>query len=81
MMPIGSLAQYGSNAIHNGQNRLEQAASQVAKASVPKDAESKPTDLFKAVTEVKQAGLENQAAVKLLESEKETLGRFIDEQA
>jgi hypothetical protein len=82
MMPIGFFNQgHGLSAVHNSQNRLEQAASQVAKASVAKDAESKPSDLFKAVTDVKRAGLENQAAVKLLESEKETLGGFIDEVA
>ncbi len=80
-MLIGGVASSGQTALHKGLNRIDQAADQIAKASMGRDAEARPTDLTKPVVELKQADLETQAAVKLLDVENKTVGRFLDEMA
>ncbi|QSA96264.1 hypothetical protein [Methylococcus sp. EFPC2] len=68
----------GSTAIQRSFNRLDQAADQIAKASLPQDTESKPADLIKPVTELKSAELESRAAIKLLDAESEQRRTLLD---
>jgi hypothetical protein len=77
-MFIGSTSTAGHLALNRGINRMEQAAEQIAKASMSPEVEGKPTDLIKPIVELHEADLESQAAIKLLSAEKDAVGTLLD---
>ncbi|NIE76659.1 pyrroloquinoline quinone biosynthesis protein PqqE [Pantoea sp. Tr-811] len=91
----GSTAYYaGLNAIYNGQNRVDQAAGQIANASVERAATSQSSDFqaerLRAVDRSQQMDMatstvqlalgktEVEAGAKVAKASDEMLGRFID---
>lgn len=68
----------GLSAVQRGFNRIDQAADQIAKASLPQDSETKPQELIKPVTELKSAEMDTKVAVRLLEAEHEQIGTLLD---
>ena len=77
-MLLANVSSHGLTALNRGLNRIDQAAEQIAKASMSKDVETQPADLNKPVVELKEADMDTQAAVKLLKAEHETMGRLLD---
>lgn len=77
-MMLNTIGHYGVTAVNRGLNRIDQAAEQIAKASMGAEVDGKPLDLIKPVVELKAADLETQAAVKLLDVENETIGTLLD---
>lgn len=80
-MVLNTVGQYGLTAVNRGLNRIDQAAEQIAKASMGAKVEGKPLDLIKPIVELKAADLETQAAIKLLEVEKDTVGSLLNVKA
>lgn len=83
-MNINSLNNSAATLITNAQQKLNNAANDIARAPVQKNEvggteAQKPKDLFKAVLSAKEAEQENSAGVKLLQAEKNTIGTMIDE--
>jgi len=91
----GSTAYYaGLNAIYNGQNRVDQAAGQIANASVERSATSQSSDfqaerlrsvdrsqqmdMATSTVQLALGKIEVEAGAKVAKASDEMLGRFID---
>ncbi len=80
-MLLNTISNVGLAALHKGFNRIDQAAEQIAKASVGMETNGQPLDLIKPVVELQAADLETQAAIKLLDVEHETVGALLNVRA
>lgn len=77
-MLVSNLSNIGVTAVQNGLNRVDQAAAQIAKASMGNDTAAQPTDLIKPVLAMQEASLDTKAAVKLLDAQDKTMGSLLD---
>jgi len=70
------------NLINTAQHKSADAAQVIARLPIQNDevgsSEFRPGDIIKPVLSLKEAELENSAAVKLLEADKKTVGSLLD---
>lgn len=70
------------NLINGAQNKSAEAAHKIATLPIKNDevgsSEFEPRDIIKPVLSLKEAEFETSAAVKILETEKKTIGSLLD---